>query len=279
MPMILLCGLPSSGKTRRAQQLADYYRNEGRTVDIINEEGLQLQRSQAYSSSHEEKMTRGAIKAGVERKLSKESIVIVDSMNYIKGFRYELYCLSRAGKTPHCVLWCDINPEKAKELNSQREGDRYSEEMLNELVQRFEQPQQHQRWDSPLFIVQLEDELPYTAISQAIFERKPPPPNAATETQPLSATNFLYELDQVTQEILTQILEGQKMSVPGEDIAIAKSNEPFRYTRTVGIAELRRLRREFINFTKTHSAVHTIGQSNSRSVGTLFVQYLNNAAS
>ena len=36
-------------------------------------------------------MTRGALKAGVARDLSATTVVIADSMNYIKGFRYELY--------------------------------------------------------------------------------------------------------------------------------------------------------------------------------------------
>lgn len=42
--------------------------------------------------------------SAVERFLTKDDIVIVDAMNYIKGFRYQLYCLARAIGTPHCVV-------------------------------------------------------------------------------------------------------------------------------------------------------------------------------
>lgn len=91
---------------------------------------------------------------------------------------------------------------------------------------RFEEPNSNQRWDSPLFVTHPEDELPYDQISDALFNRKPPPPNMATQNvisiyiklsisvsnvylnlnilqQPLSSTNFLYELDRVTQETVS----------------------------------------------------------------------------
>lgn len=48
--------------------------------------------------------------SAVERVLSKDDIVIADGLNYIKGFRYQLYCIARAIGTPHCVVWkCKIH--------------------------------------------------------------------------------------------------------------------------------------------------------------------------
>jgi len=42
--------------------------------------------------------------SAVERLLSKDDLIIADGMNYIKGFRYQLYCVARAVGTPHCVV-------------------------------------------------------------------------------------------------------------------------------------------------------------------------------
>ena len=50
-------------------------------------------------------MARGHLKAAVERLLSKDAVVICDSMNYIKGFRYELFARARALSTQSCVVW------------------------------------------------------------------------------------------------------------------------------------------------------------------------------
>ena len=43
-----------------------------------------------------EKNARASLKAAVERELSKESVLIADDLNYIKGYRYELFCIARA---------------------------------------------------------------------------------------------------------------------------------------------------------------------------------------
>ena len=35
-------------------------------------------------------------------------------MNYIKGYRYELYCIARNAMTTLCMVWCDTKKEKAR---------------------------------------------------------------------------------------------------------------------------------------------------------------------
>jgi len=57
----------------------------------------------------EEKKSRGTLISAVERLISKDDLIIVDGMNYIKGFRYQLYCIARAVGTPHCVVCKEFN--------------------------------------------------------------------------------------------------------------------------------------------------------------------------
>lgn len=52
----------------------------------------------------EEKKSRAAYISGIERSISKDTIVIADNLNYIKGLRYQLYCMARAANTPHCAV-------------------------------------------------------------------------------------------------------------------------------------------------------------------------------
>ena len=51
-----------------------------------------------------EKMVRGAIKGAVERELGTKVFVLVDTLNFVKGFRYELHCIARTVRTTHCVV-------------------------------------------------------------------------------------------------------------------------------------------------------------------------------
>lgn len=75
-----------------------------------------------------EKNTRGSLKSEVEHSLNTSTFVILDSMNYIKGYRYELFCIARAQKVPHCVVWVQCDNDSARARNLSRE-DRYDDAM------------------------------------------------------------------------------------------------------------------------------------------------------
>jgi Chromatin associated protein KTI12 len=48
------------------------------------------------------------------------------------------------------------------------------------LVMRFEPPDSRNRWDSPLFLVHPDEQLPFEQIYEALFVNKAPPPNHST---------------------------------------------------------------------------------------------------
>ncbi|XP_067829485.1 protein KTI12 homolog isoform X1 [Heptranchias perlo] len=272
MPLVVLCGFPCSGKSRRAAQLSEYLRETaaGRKVVEVGDESLGVERNSVYADSRKEKDLRGALKAEVERKINKEDVVIVDSLNYIKGYRYELFCLIKHAQTPHCLIHCETAVDVCSSWNQNRELEKqYTQEIFDALVMRFEAPESRNRWDSPLFTIQKDDTLPFEAISNAIFHRKAPPPNQSTLNQPLSSTNFMYELDRVTQEMLMTIVNAQTTSLPGDLITVPGAKVKIELTRSLNMAELRKLRRQFISYTKMHPT-ENIGQ-----IANMFVQYIN----
>ena len=121
MPLVIFSGLPSSGKTTRAlqlqQALEDKIASSQRKfkVHIINDDILGINR-EVYRGTNalcnesltedakSEKAARGTFYSAVQRALSKDDIVVADGMNYIKGFRYQLFCEAKALSTPHCVV-------------------------------------------------------------------------------------------------------------------------------------------------------------------------------
>ncbi|XP_057204569.1 protein KTI12 homolog [Triplophysa rosa] len=240
MPLVVLCGYPCSGKTRRAHELRDYLtQNTERKVHVVGDEIQGIDKNSVYSDSQKEKNLRGALRAEVERKVNRDDVVILDSLNYIKGYRYELFCLIKHTQTPHCLVYCLTSAEVSSECNKAREADsQYTQEILDGLVLRFEAPDSRNRWDSPLFTIQKEDALPFEAICDALFKRKAPPPNQSTQSQPLSSTNFLYELDKVTQDILMALLDSQKTSVPGDLISTPGATEKISFFHTFSIFTL-----------------------------------------
>lgn len=115
MPLIVVCGVPSSGKTTRAKEIEEWLKNEQKSVHIVSEDTLLIDKKKAYSSmllfflllvfflfhslpflfsflssiliyfiaSLLEKNARASLKASVERYLTKDVTVISDSLNCI----------------------------------------------------------------------------------------------------------------------------------------------------------------------------------------------------
>lgn len=161
MPLVILSGNPCTGKTTFANHLCSYLKkkDENTIVELINEESLKIPKKEAYMNATKEKLTRGALKSETDHKLNAESYVIIDSMNYIKGFRYELYCTARTFRTPHCAVWVESGDSISNEWNKARRElsieTAYDVEIMEDLRRRFEAPNSSNRWDNPLFKVSM----------------------------------------------------------------------------------------------------------------------------
>ncbi|KAM4873190.1 thioredoxin domain-containing protein 12 isoform 1-T1 [Thomomys bottae] len=347
MPLVVFCGLPYSGKSRRAKELRGALEADGRAVHVVDDASvLGVEDATVYGDSAREKALRAALRASVERRLSRHDVVILDSLNYIKGFRYELYCLARAARTTLCLVYC-VQPgspsprreaadvaerrvpnlsvswrARAEEggkpaaagacvrrelapgsmLNGAVRGDVpkldcreietsdcpalttpenqksakcvsgafFSPELVEALTLRFEAPDSRNRWDRPLFtVVGLEEPLPFAEIRSALFENRAPPPHQATQSQPLASSSFLHQLDQVTNQVLTGLMEAQKSAIPGDLLKLPGTTEHLLFTRPLTMAELSRLRRQFISYTKMHPNYENLPQ-----LANMFLQYL-----
>lgn len=170
MPSLILTGFPSVGKSKLAELLAkralEHSSNSIKNVVIINEESAvpTSTKMECYSNSTSEKMTRGALKTEFDKALQQNShngktLVILDSLNYIKGYRYELHCISKAAGEKHGVVWLICNDKNAtdriKELNNSKpvESHKFTDDMIEQLMLRYETPDERNRWDKPLYRV------------------------------------------------------------------------------------------------------------------------------
>lgn len=89
MPLIILTGYPSSGKTRRSEELAEHFRERGKTVHIVRENlaipKAGFAKNEYFADSQKEKVVRADLKSETVRLLTKDNVVILDGGNYIKG--------------------------------------------------------------------------------------------------------------------------------------------------------------------------------------------------
>jgi protein KTI12 len=124
MPLITLCGFPCVGKSKFAAQLASQLElSLHKPCVVVNEEALHLCKPEHYKSAAQEKILRQNLKSAVEHALTADTVVIFDSCNYIKGYRYELYCIARSQQTPHCVVHVSVENEVANKWNDSNAED------------------------------------------------------------------------------------------------------------------------------------------------------------
>ena len=208
MPLIIMVGGPCSGKTTAAKKLKEYIEKEkNKKCYIINEEEFKLNKSESYKDSTSEKIHRAKLKSETEKLLDDNTVVILDSLDYIKGYRYELFCLVRNFKTRHCIVYCKNELEICQKLNTI--NNEYSDELLKDLYSRMEEPNSNNRWDNPLHMIYFEENPDYEMIYNCLFEGKRPREPVSAKPEIPFDSSFLHELDSICQEIVNEILQHQ----------------------------------------------------------------------
>ncbi|CAG7854515.1 Protein kti12 [Serendipita indica DSM 11827] len=269
MALVTISGYPSSGKSTRALQLKKYFEDkisepvyEGplKNVVLISDDSLGLTRD-GYNDGRAEKPQRAALFTAVQRNLGTSTVVIVDGLNYIKGFRYQMYCAAREAQARVATLFVAATPEICRTWHQSKPEDaRYTEATFENLIQRYEEPSSMVRWDSPLFTVPWnEAETPVEGVWQAITAGVLKPPNAGTKAIAKPPADALQALETTAATIVATIMEAQGLggSSGGKTRIWSKSGgqtETAVYmqlpARTVTLAELQRLKRQFVSMHK-----------------------------
>ncbi|KAJ3487575.1 hypothetical protein NLG97_g6384 [Lecanicillium saksenae] len=320
MPLIIVTGFPTSGKSTRAKQLYDYL--SGRIVEskhrlhLISDDSLSISRTvydlaalpaHTRSANASEKDARASLYGAVKRVLSDKDIVILDGLNYIKGWRYQLHCEAKAMRTPSCILQIGCTPDRAKEVNQARldrraaaetagagteEGpEPYEQGNWDNLVFRYEEPNPMTRWDSPLFtLIWEDDEAQATKTFESLWEaiagdgRKVVKPNQSTEPRGRDAGgDYLYILDRETQYIVKRILEqqgeeaGGEVKVPLNDATQDELTVDLPTLKKLSLPGLQRHRRAFMGLNRGGIGLEAVGNMAADRIRVLFVRYLNDA--
>lgn len=265
MPLVILCGIPASGKSQRAQEIYTHLTARGQETVLIVDERV-ANKTEVYENNTREKEFRALLKSTVERELSPTKVVILDWMNYIKGYRYELFCLARNVQTTTTVVFCESTVEAAAEKTS------FSQALFRDLASRMESPNPKNRWDSPLFILRSGEPTPVEEIERALMEGKLPRPPVATKQPEQLQGDYLYQLDQSTQMVAEDILQAQETYELGTEVSLPRTQVAYTITRRVTSLELKRARTQFIKMSRLHPC-------SVASLPSAFADYIQNSSS
>ncbi|KAF8536676.1 chromatin associated protein KTI12 [Trichophaea hybrida] len=273
-------------------------------VHLVNTESLSLPRT-VYRDARAEKEARATEYSAVKRLMSKDDVVIADGLNYIKGLRYQLYCEAKAVLTPSCVVHVAAPADSCRLWNSTRGGGtafgeafkaadevegavtlpggkledapdhggvgRYPDDILENLIFRYEEPNGMARWDSPLFTVPYMDDAPdlegiwNAMVGKDVVVKA----NQATVLKPAAEGDYLHELGKMTQEIVSLVLEHQRNSGGGGTLPVPGCSVPLELpANDLTTSQLQGIRRDYTKLNRSH----VVGKDRIRQ---LFVEYFN----
>ena len=296
-----IASLPEDQPKYRLHLISDQTLSISRSVYDLSPDRLPAHTRSANAS---EKDARAALYGAVKRVLSPRDIVILDGLNYIKGWRYQLFCEAKNLRTQNAILQIGCTVDKARSVNEERlerqgggggqatDGEEpYETSNWDNLVFRYEEPNAMNRWDSPLFTLIWEDDEERTKeVFDSMWEaiagetRKVIKPNqVAIQRGHQVDGDYLYLLDKETQNIVKTILDqqgdddlgGGRVAIPrgngGQDLVVELPGTK------IGLPQLQRHRRAFLSLNRGGIGLEGGGTLAATRIREGFVGYLNDA--
>uniref|UniRef100_A0A7E4W996 Protein KTI12 homolog n=1 Tax=Panagrellus redivivus TaxID=6233 RepID=A0A7E4W996_PANRE len=277
MPLLLVTGLPSSGKSTVIDRIASYLSANGLSVNILREAECQGFERKKYNDSKLEKQWRASIRRDTGRLLSgNDSVLIVDALNYVKGYRYELFIQAKNLSHPYAVVFVNADVAMCHKLNE--ESGAYEPSKIDELAERFETPIGTNRWDSPLFTINITPEalprdvdIEFSSISESLSKYAKLKPNPCTIAPVEHSVADLNQVEKRVHEMTKEYFDKQRNAVFGDLLMLShvKTGVPFKKHRS--LAEMGRLRTQFMNLMKQRKI------TDLDSIGLLYVDFLSTA--
>ncbi|KAG5716758.1 Protein kti12 [Termitomyces sp. T112] len=278
MALVTISGFPCCGKTKRAEEIRavlqgylqdEKYHGPISKVVVLSDDVLNINRS-SYNDSRSEKPARGALFTAMQRQMALDTILIVDGLNYIKGFRYQMYCAAREMKLRVCTVYVVALKEQCREWNATRQDRHaYSPETLENLIFRYEEPSSMVRWDSPLFTILWDENAPpMSQIWDALTKGNIKPPNSGTLSVAKAPTDALQALEQTAAAIVSAIIADQTGLGGQQSLSLATLSGMLKIsitlpTRIITLSELQRLKRQFV---MVHKKAITLGTTEKGAV-------------
>jgi len=169
--LIVLMGLPSSGKSTIAKQLSKALKDEYGIVNIVigTDEIRKLVPSQIEQfDPNLEPFIKDLTLNIIKFCLKNDFLIINDDMNYYKSMRHELKQIAEENQAHFILIHIQIPLEIALEWNQNR-GLPIPQEVIQTVYERFDKPGDY-NWDVPLLTIQSNDIAPELAKDEILLK-------------------------------------------------------------------------------------------------------------
>jgi len=212
--LLMLCGLPSSGKTTISKAVASLLEDKhGITTMVVSSDDFRGMLSYSHEGFKPEReasvkaLYEKAIAAGLENGF----FVISDDLNYYKSMRSDLRQLAKRSGSDYDIVYVDTPVEVAVRWNQER-GSPIPRSLIEEINQKFDPPKGDYKWDTPLAVVdpskQSYEEIA-SLIAAAVLKRlenpiRSKPKRVAEDEKTLRARGIERETRKAMMEVMTR---------------------------------------------------------------------------
>ena len=211
--LIVLMGLPSSGKSTIAKLLAkDLEKKLGSSTILIGTDDIRAMDSNqrgVFDPSKEPEIKHTTLNK-IQSHLTNNNIVINDDMNYYKSMRHELKQIAFEHQAHFVIIHIQIPLGIALDWNEKR-GLPIPQEVIKRVQERFDPPGDY-KWDNPLLTIHSHEVEPESAVQMILSELIPlitvpyEPESPPEPTKP----GIKEQIDKMTREIVSYFAKGIK---------------------------------------------------------------------
>ena len=199
--LLVLCGIPASGKTTLARKLYDIS-SITEVVQLISTDTWRDDEYYAdFQPEREQEVRKKALDA-TKVALRKGESVIHDDTNYYSSMRHELYSLAVEKRCKFAIVFINTPLDIALKWNTNRDVFVPSD-VITRINERLDIPGSKYVWDVPIHQVDLSSEDVIDAakgILGALNNLKP------IHTEPPASPGIAEKYDKATREIVSEFL-------------------------------------------------------------------------
>lgn len=226
--LVILSGLPSSGKSTLAREIARILELELSMKTIIIESDairnmIPSYREQRFNPDHEP-VVRSAMFSLIKHFLQQGYLVINDDMNYYKSMRHDLLEIAIEINISFGIIYVSTPREIALSWNEKR-GLPIPQDVIEDVYNKFDIPGKDYEWDMPILITDLSNTTPTIAANDAInlirdLIFKPSVKETKPVVEPSEEDKQKEAVDQLTRRIVSETIANKK----DENLAKSLSN-------------------------------------------------------
>jgi len=203
--LLVLCGIPSSGKTTLATKLLEYLSTE-LEVKLVSTDKWRDDTYYSDFTPEKENEVREKALAETRMHISEGLTVIHDDTNYYASMRHELYILAMESEYCFGIIHVDVPLQVATKWNNLRDRP-LPEEVITRIHERFDIPGSKYAWDKPLETINPSKRKPEEMLPKIVKRMKKLEP---LEFPKKAIPGYAEFYDKLTRQIVNKFLRESK---------------------------------------------------------------------